>query len=415
MLLQKCMELQRILSIRIVTLACFGDGVISVWDARKLNQPLLIFSERHAIANGARLKPGSLYANIEFSSIRRGCLATLEKDSSYVRFWDLAEVSMHSNEGSLAGGGASDSETRGSRDSSRASRRSWAANLPWPAGGDKQQLSPMERDISPELFSQSSFAVFDTRRSESSAFISLFIWPHQYLSAKYFSRSLTSFALVPNPNISHPLTSKVMAVNKDGDLELYAIHYTPKQPIWSARGDLAIGAGVGLKVIEGYQNITLADECSSESADPTRSIFKYNDIDKVSRSTSDPTREHPIVRGRSGQPSGHLLDVEGFPALSQSVAPTGLSATRPAKTRTYSPASVRKYRRSQSRTDTIPVDEPSNIQRRRTTKLREVRKHDISRVIQEDISMVMRRRVLAGYGLSKVNLMLRMMLFDTEC
>ena len=64
-------------------------------------------------------------------------------------------------------------------------------------------------------------------------------------------------------------------VNKDGDLELYAIYDTPKQPIWGARGDLAIGAGVGLKAIESYQNITLADEFSLESADLTRSIFKW--------------------------------------------------------------------------------------------------------------------------------------------
>lgn len=153
--------------------ACFGDGVVNVWDARKLHQPLLIFSERDAIADGTRFRPSSVYTNIEFSSTRRGCLATLEKDSSYVRFWDLAEVQRHSAEGSVAGGGKiSEGEIRDSRDSTRASRRSWAANLPWPTG-DKQQLSPKERDIF-ELSSQSSFAISDTRRSRSSLFLYIF-------------------------------------------------------------------------------------------------------------------------------------------------------------------------------------------------------------------------------------------------
>lgn len=156
--------------------ACFGDGVVTVWDARKLNQPLLMFSERDANSGGSRLRPGSVYANIEFSSTRRGCLATLEKDSSFVRFWDLTEVKMYSAEENMAGGGrVPDGENRSSsRDSTRTSRRSWAANLPWPAGD--RQLSPKQKDMF-ELSSQSSFTVSDTRRSGSSFFVSLLLWP----------------------------------------------------------------------------------------------------------------------------------------------------------------------------------------------------------------------------------------------
>ena len=156
--------------------ACFGDNLVSIWDARKLHQPLLMFSERDAVADGAKIRPGSMYTNIEFSTTRRSCLATLEKDSSYVRFWDLAEVRMPSLDGSMTGGGSSDGETKSLRDSTRASRRSWAANLPWPAG-DKQQFSPRDRDMF-ELSSQSSFTVADTRRSEW-PFMSLCIYyPH---------------------------------------------------------------------------------------------------------------------------------------------------------------------------------------------------------------------------------------------
>ena len=150
--------------------ACFGDGVVNVWDARKLHQPLLTFSERDAIAGGSKLRPASVYANIEFSSTRRGCLATLEKDSTYVRFWDLLEVKVHSAEENVVGGRVPEPEGKASRDSSRSSRRSWAANLPWPAGDKKQ------KDVS-ELSRQSSFLASDTRRSGFSFFISLHILP----------------------------------------------------------------------------------------------------------------------------------------------------------------------------------------------------------------------------------------------
>jgi hypothetical protein len=226
------------------------------------------------------------------------------------------------------------------------------------------------------------------------------------MSAKFFSRSLASFALVPNPNISHPLTSKVMVVNKDGDLELYAIYDTPKQPIWSSRGELAIGAGVGLKFIEGYQIPTLVDSFSPESVDQTRSIFKYSNMDTVSRSRSSrsvPMREHSRARGRSGQRPGHLeLPNAGVGNSSLPMAPVGLLAMKLAKGRTYSPASAKKYKRSPSRTDTISAEDPSGkASSRRTTKSRE-KNLGFLHVLQDDISMIMRRRALAGYGLSKV-------------
>lgn len=54
-----------------------------------------------------------------------------------------------------------------------------------------------------------------------------------------------------------------MVVNKDGDLELYAIYDTPKQPIWSSRGDLAIGAGAGLKIIGDCHNTMLVEATKS--------------------------------------------------------------------------------------------------------------------------------------------------------
>jgi len=104
-------------------IACCGDGIITVWDARRLPHPLLTFTEKDAAADGARPRAGSFVNHIEFSSSRRGLLAAHEKDSSYVRFWDLRQA-----QGSESN---SDGERSGESSQSRAAKRSWA---PWTAG-----------------------------------------------------------------------------------------------------------------------------------------------------------------------------------------------------------------------------------------------------------------------------------------
>jgi hypothetical protein len=120
---------------------------------------------------------------------------------------------------------------------------------------------------------------------------------------------------------------------------------------------------VGLKIIGDYQNSTLGDTFSSENVGQPRSSYKYNK-DNVPGSISIPTREHSLTRGRSGHRLGHPVQlaphVFGVDDLSLPMPSTGLSATRPAKTRNLSPVSVREYRRSRSRTDTIPAEESSS-------------------------------------------------------
>jgi hypothetical protein len=155
-------------------IASFGESTVTIWDIRKFLQPTISFSERDALADGARTKQGFGYINIEFSSTRRGTIATLEKESTYVRFWDLAESRAIALEGSVVGGGgSSDGETKSSKESSRGARRSWA-NLPWPGGGDKERFQhhghpSKEADLSSSLElspSLHSFVLSDTHRSK---------------------------------------------------------------------------------------------------------------------------------------------------------------------------------------------------------------------------------------------------------
>jgi hypothetical protein len=228
-----------------------------------------------------------------------------------------------------------------------------------------------------------------------------------------------------------------MVVHKDGDLEVHLVHDSPKQASWSARGSLVIGSGADLKVLEGFKDEALEDDFDSEAV--KQSSYKHSAPSEKdsSRSRSGLARDESLRRGRAGK-SGHIIaplpvvpsppplfgrgDDGGFPAL---VTPTGLSATRPGKPRTYSPASMRKFGNAErddfgSRRRSLSAGPPPTVQKvrgesqsrgrdsspsiaRRKHKGRlEGKTKGINHIVEQDISMIMRRRVLRGYGLSKV-------------
>jgi WD repeat-containing protein mio len=134
-------------------IATFGDGSVTVWDARRLPHPLVTFTEKDAYADGARRRANSTFTTIEFSSTRRGTLAVLERESTYVRFWDLRQVKV-------AEGTPHGRQSRDSSQSNRVARRSWT-NLPWttsaPIGIDPTV------EVTPEP--SSTLALADTRKS----------------------------------------------------------------------------------------------------------------------------------------------------------------------------------------------------------------------------------------------------------
>jgi hypothetical protein len=142
-------------------IACFGDGIVTIWDARSLTNSLLTFSEKDARADGARSRQGasSLYTTVEFSNTRRGMLGTLEKDTTYVRFWDLAQTQPWD--------GSSDGERSRDSSQSRAPKMSWA-NLSWTTGSSSQQ-SRLSRKNSDSHSSEYSLVLSDTRKSETSS------------------------------------------------------------------------------------------------------------------------------------------------------------------------------------------------------------------------------------------------------
>ncbi|KAJ7087262.1 hypothetical protein B0H15DRAFT_843273 [Mycena belliarum] len=422
-------------------IATFGDGYVSVWDARKLAPaPLISFTEKDAAADGALARASSVYAGIEFSSSRRGTLAALHRDASYVRFWDMR--GSHATRLDPSSASSDGDQAESPSVSSRLTRKSWTAGLPWTAGTAPSASGPRDSDLG-------SLLLCDTRRT------------------KQFPKVLSSFALVPAPSSPrHPLASNVMVVNREGDLELYALHDTPKQAIWSSRGDLAISAGQSFRVFPGI----MEDDAEEESVEqPARESslerFRYAQQQaamQAERSQSVATSPSMMERGRSSLPSVDFPplfgrgDEDGFPALGsvsggsavmstpartrepsrvsaiRTGAPTGLSATRPnSKSRTWSPASMRRYpydmsvqSRSRSRggkpqdahltrtersSEVVPVastDNATKSNRGRTKKAargghsRSLSKtRGVELVVEDDISMVMYRRCLRGYSI----------------
>lgn len=237
-------------------------------------------------------------------------------------------------------------------------------------------------------------------------------------TAKDFSRPLASFTLVPSTE-THPLTSNVMVVNSSGDLEVYAVHDTPKQAPWSSRGELAIGVGQTYRMISGFQE-------SEPPPEPWDIPSTSNPYPSESVARSDITREESVVRGRGKRNSNTTSfgrgDEDGFPALGSDSGkgPANLAATRPGKSRTYSPAAFRNYNFERSTEREVTAEDPksgvvdhlghssreiSRARSRRDKSASRGRKQGarvIQQVVEEDISMVMRSRVIRGYGLNNV-------------
>lgn len=144
-------------------IGCFGDGVVSIWDGRKMSHPLLTFTEKDASADGAKVRPNSTFVNIEFSPTRRGVLATLERDANNVRFWDLQQFDIVDRTPER-------SRSRDSTQSRRAPRLSWAnpSNILQWSGSGSGQMSPLPMQQDAGDISRSQVVLAGTKRSTQS-------------------------------------------------------------------------------------------------------------------------------------------------------------------------------------------------------------------------------------------------------
>ncbi|THH28339.1 hypothetical protein EUX98_g5852 [Antrodiella citrinella] len=354
----------------------FGDGVANVWDIRNWTHPVLTFTEKDATADGASVRAGDVFTTMEFSSTRRGMLATLGRDANHVRFWDLQQVHAASR---VQDGRVS----RDSSQSSRATKLSWANPtnmLSWSNAGTTHITPPPTPGEGQKV--PYSLVLSDTRKT------------------KNFSKPLASFALVPTTD-PYLLTSNVMVVNKEGDLELYAVHDTPTHTPWSPRGDLTLGVGRSYRIIHGFHTRDKPPEPWDipSSAPPSAA----HSVERSSGRDHSAGNNSPTLFGRG--------DEDGFPALSVPRLKTGLAATRPGIGKAYTPAALKglhfehvappKQVNGQDHGSVSGLrSKHSHIKRGRDASTKRVEPTDtMQHNVEGDISMVMRQRVIDGYGL----------------
>lgn len=237
-------------------------------------------------------------------------------------------------------------------------------------------------------------------------------------TAKTFPRPFTSFALVPSAK-SHPLTSNVMLVNKDGDLELYAVHDTPVHPPWSSRGDLALGIGCSYTVVSGITDPTPPKEPWEVLAlRPSRSgsLERRRDGEDGSNPGSrDSFNMAPATFGRG--------DEDGFPALSPTAGEEFPGRRRqrhdlvelPFEHTALGKESSHRRSRLRSRTRereggaqhvhaatpktvTLALVEGEGYPKKSSAVM-----NALQNVVESDISMLMRRRAVMAYGLLDVS------------
>ena len=238
-------------------------------------------------------------------------------------------------------------------------------------------------------------------------------WLNGTCTAKLFGKAVSSFALVPSSHDT-PLTSNVMVVTKDGDLELYALHDTPTHTPWSARGDLALGIGKSYTIIPGLHE----PDPPPEPWELTAQSYPL----ATPRSMQRPLlHDDAAARGRYGAPLPATFgrgDEDGFPPLAGSARESAnLSATRPGS-RMLSPAGWKnKYfehtapvkrairsAASPARAESLKAKRRSMSRKNRDTSpmwgnLEASAQHGV----ENDISMTMRKRVVQGYGLVNVS------------
>ena len=168
-----------------------------------------------------------------------------------------------------------------------------------------------------------------------------------------------------------------MVVNREGDLELYALHDTPKQAVWSARGDLAISAGVECRIVSGHEGVLGREGNRSVGRSGNASVSR----ERRRQASVIPQPPLPPV------PSFGRGDEDGFPPLGSD----RLTAT-PRKGRT----------KERSRLDDLGLDLIGMASRIQSASRVRRGRGGVEQVVETDISMIMRRRASRGYGLSDV-------------
>jgi len=427
----------------------FNSSVVQIWDHRRLSDPLLSFSEEDAGPNLHTPKASEVVdpdparnqcTGIEFSKSRRGLVGTLTKDGDYVRLWDIID-------------GARTIDDLLERDPGfeMRSKVHWNASPyiysegPNTSSDDDHRSRDILREYAPFLA--------DTRCSRSPL-----LWignaiADPLLLAKRLLPKATSFTFVPR-SAAPTSAPHVITVSDAGDIQLAVIRDAPKHK-WSSRGDLTASVGRGFKL---YHTHGAIDDTPREPWDlhrdnnsPPPSPQASQDCEELIANDTPPKRDpNPVgwlsfqkqsvwkgdgsitqqshlpppltffAAGRKYSPASAMripLERKGLSSPSMTPKPALLSLTTEGQANSDTgnaqvkapepPPTASTILKTATLTETSK-DVSLSVSRQRSSHRGRSERRTAEAFLSQDISVVMRRRVLQGYGLESASILVNL-------
>lgn len=233
-----------------------------------------------------------------------------------------------------------------------------------------------------------------------------------YFVASRFFRPLASFTSIPHPSHwgwghnldgesstrAQTISMSIAVLTKDGELDMQTLHDTPV-PQWSARGELSVSSGKGYKVYQPKDGEEVEDMIGSLSGLSVRGRDKKLGQQGQSNLHSafthgQPSRSSSLKRFPFGvdvqqtpRPGALTLVVEKDITTNESRGRTAIAAdsySAKVPNRGAASAAASRSRRSGSKGKLTTGERTSR------------------RAVINDVSMVMKRRAIKGYGVDSV-------------
>lgn len=420
----------------------FNSSVVQIWDHRRLADPLLSFSEEDAGLNLHIPKASEVVdsdpiqnqcTGIEFCKSRRGLVGTLTKAGDYVRLWDIID-------------GARTIDDLLERDPGIEIR----SKVHWNASpynySEGQNTSSDDDHRSRNILREYAPFLAETRCSRSpSPYIGDAVTDYLLLAKRLLPKA-ASFAFVPR-SAAPTSAPHVITVSDAGDIQLAVVRDAPKHQ-WSSRGDLTASVGRGFKLYHTHGAIDDAprepwDLHRDNNSPPSSPQLDQDHEEFIAYGTSLKRDPNPVgwlsfqkqkgegsisqqshlpppltffAPGRKYSPASTMripLERKGLPSPSMTPKPGLLSLTTEEQTNNDTGNAPGRVPQPPSTASTIlktttmteaSKDVSLSVSRQRSSHRGRSERRTAEAFLSQDISVVMRRRVLQGYGLESVSI-----------
>lgn len=360
-------------------LSSLDEVGVHVWDRRKHTQPVMVFQEEDAgldpqtfLTSPTTVAPpqgAGRITGVEFCNTRRNVLGTITREGCYVRLWNLIDGEPYGDDANIRDDYSE--STNPQQTSEWASHGTWGEQGTTPSDGRRQAS-----------VDDGGLVLSSTKRS------------------KIFKTTIASFDFIPRSATPHS-APYVVTVNKVGSARLFALRDSPRHQ-WSPRGDLAASVGQTYKIIHTHVGFS-----GDPAMEPWYTPYPA-DYDETNK--PGPVESAEVEQSTEGQKRDDLLSVQQLEPARR-ISPSSvvrasyerkpgpgssISTPRPNLTPLESDDAINLKRQEVVGSNTKTPNKPN------LSKTRPSRKPDLSiaeKGLAQDISTLIRRRVLQGYGL----------------